>query len=128
MRVQNFQEHQTGAAFILLGNMSWKTIYIVGKTDFREEVRRKLEHSNQRYMPGFIETSSGETTHDLYWLDGRTDLREFKEAIGGKLVWKHRLHFYSTLEEFLQSQQQKTANEFSERERQMIAEMQGSNS
>ncbi len=124
MRVQNFQEQQERMAFILLGNMSWTTIYIVGKTDFREDVRKRLEHSNQRYMPGFINSSSGEMTHDLYWLDGRTDLRAFKEAIGGKLVWKHRLRFYSTLEEFLKSQQEKEANELSEREREMIAEMQ----
>jgi hypothetical protein len=126
MRVQNFQEAENGKAFILLGNMSWKTIYIVGKTDFRDEVTKKLEHSNQRYMPGFIESSSSEMTHDLYWLDGRTDLREFKEAIGGKLVWKYRLRFYSTLEEFLKSQEEKAVNELSEREREMIAEMQGS--
>jgi len=121
MRVQNFQEDHRRAARILLGNMSWKTIYIVGKTDFREEVSRKLQHSSQRYMPGFVDSSNGENTHDLYWLDGRTDLREFKEAIGGKLIWKHRLRFYPTLEEFLQSQQPKT--ELTPREKQMIAEM-----
>lgn len=121
MRAQNFQEQHQQANRTLLGNMSWKTVYIVGKTDFREEVSRKLEHSNQRYMPGYVDSSSGETTHDLYWLDGKTNLREFKEAISGKLIWKHRLRFYETLEEFVQSQQPKT--ELSPRERQMIAEM-----
>ena len=103
--------------------MSWTTIYITGKTDFREEVKKKLEHSDQRYMPGFIENSMGEKTHDLYWLDGQTDLRAFKEAIGGKLIWKHRLRFFDNLEAFLLSQQAKTENEFSEREREMIAGM-----
>lgn len=90
--------------------MSWKTIYIVGKSDFREEVKKKLEHSSQRVMPGFIDSSSIETIHDLYWLDGRTDLRSFKHAIGGKLIWKHRLRFYHTLEEFLNAQQAKKGN------------------
>ncbi len=125
MRTQNFMEAHPVKGFILFGveNMSWTTIYITGKTDFREEVKKKLEHSDQRYMPGFIENSLGETTHDLYWLDGRTDLRAFKEAIGGKLIWKHRLRFFDNLEAFLLSQQAKTENEFSEREREMIAGM-----
>jgi hypothetical protein len=129
MRVQNFHTASGGNGSILFGKkqtMSWTTIYITGKTDFREEVRRKLEHSDQRYMPGFIESSGGEDTHDLYWLDGRTTLRSFKQAIGGKLIWKHRIRFYSTLESFLASQQARKDAEFSEREREMIAEMQES--
>src|SRR5580765_4967471 len=81
--------------------MSWTTIYITGRADFRHEVRKKLEHGDQRFMPGYIENSSDLDTHDLYWLDGRTDLRSFKQAIGGKLIWKYRLRFFTTLEEFL---------------------------
>lgn len=104
--------------------MSWTTIYITGKTDFREEVKKKLEHSDQRYMPGFIESSADEVTHDLYWLDGRTDLRTFKEAIGGKLIWKYRLRFFTSLELFVASQQPKEEGELSDREQEMIAEMQ----
>src|SRR3954469_8949692 len=99
---------QLAKDFILLGKdkkMSWKTIYITGKGDFREEVKRKLEHSDQRYLPGFIESAPGQTTHDLYWLDGRTDLRTFKQAIGGKLIWKYRMRFFNTLEEFTASQE-----------------------
>ncbi len=110
--------------FILLGNMSWTTIYIVGKSDFREEVRKRLEHSNQRYMPGFIDGDSTALPADLYWLDGRIGLRDFKEAIGGKLIWKHRLRFYATLEEYLVSRQTKAESQLSEREREMIAQMQ----
>ena len=127
IRIQNFTDALWGKGITLLGKekaMSWITIYITGKTDFREEVKKKLEHSDQRYMPGFIENGSGEMTHDLYWLDGLTDLRAFKEAIGGKLIWKHRMRFYSTLEAFIASQQPKKDNEFSEHEQAMIAEMQ----
>lgn len=127
MKARYFQEAQRRKGFILFGkekNMSWTTVYITGKTDFREDVKKKLEHSDQRYMPGFIESLSGQATHDLYWLDGRTDLRTFKEAIGGKLIWRHRLHFFTTLEGFLASQQTSKDTEFSAREREMIAEMQ----
>ena len=129
MDVQNIQEGLLEKGFILFGkeeNMSWSTIYIAGKTDFREDVRKKLEHSDQRYMPGFIESASAEMTHDLYWLDGSTTLKAFKEAIGGKLIWKHRLRFYTTLEEFIASQQTNSGSEFSAREREMIALMQRS--
>jgi hypothetical protein len=106
--------------------MSWTTIYITGKTDFREEVRKKLEHSNQRYMPGFIESSSTGETHDLYWMDGRTTLDSFKHAIGAKLIWKHRMRFFPSLESFLASQQTRREVGFSAREQEMIAQMQDS--
>lgn len=115
--------------FILLGKeekMSWKTIYITGKGDFREELKRRLEHTSQRYLPGFIENAPGEITNDLYWLDGRTDLSAFKRAIGGKLIWKYRMRFFGSLEEFMASQEVENKNEFTEKERQMIAEMQQS--
>lgn len=129
MRRQNFHTTQQENGSILFGNrqsMSWTTIYITGKTDFREEVRKKLEHSNQRYMPGFIDSSSDAETHDLYWLDGRTTLASFKHAIGAKLIWKHRMRFYPSLETFLASQQTKKEAGFSTREQEMIAQMQDS--
>ena len=128
MNVQNIKGGVRAKGFIIFGdieNMSWTTIYITGRSDFREEVRKKLEHSDQRYMPGFIESPGDVMMHDLYWLDGRTDLRTFKEAIGGKIIWKHRLRFYKTLEAFLQSQQVTSGSELSTREKEMIAEMQG---
>ena len=127
IRTQNFTDALWGKGITLLGKentMSWTTIYITGKTDFREDVRSKLEHSDQRYMPGYIENPIADCTHDLYWLDGRTDLHAFKEAIGGKLIWKHRLRFYSTLEAFIASQQTKKEEVFSAREQEMISEMQ----
>src|SRR5450755_4669605 len=78
MTMQNIL-HENDFRFELIDEqMSWTTIYITGKTDFRPEVRKKLEHGDQRFMPGYIENSSELDTHDLYWLDGRTDLRSFK--------------------------------------------------
>ncbi len=127
MDKQNILAAGEANSFIILGkdkSMSWTTVYIAGKTDFREDVKKKLAHSDQRYMPGFIEKGTLEVTHDLYWIDERTSLRSFKETIGGKLVWKHRLHFFETLEAFIASQEGKKENPFSEREREMIAEMQ----
>lgn len=85
--------------------MGWTTLYIAGKSDFREDIKEKLKHSNLNFMPGYTGTfSQNEDPHDLYWVDEKIKLREFKDAIGSKLVWKYRLRFYCSLEEFIESQ------------------------
>ena len=84
--------------------MSWTTIYITGRPEFQAEVRKKLEHSNLDFMPGYVDNTTATVTHDLYWLNDQTELREMKLAVGSKLVWKYRLKFYASLEAFLQSQ------------------------
>lgn len=84
--------------------MNWTTIYIKGKSDFREDVRKRLEHSDVNFMPGYIDSSSSYTIHDLYWLDEKVDLRSFKQAIGSKTIWKYRLEFFDSLEQFIESQ------------------------
>lgn len=84
--------------------MGWITVYITGKSDFREEVLKKLEGSDVNFMPGNTGASSDMDTHDLYWLDEKVDLKEFKRAIGSKLIWKYRLNFFTSLEAFIASQ------------------------
>ena len=63
-------------------------------------------------MPGY--TGGADNTEmytDLYWVDEKIKLREFKEAIGSKLVWKYRLNFFTALEAFIESQNAKKHNE-----------------
>jgi hypothetical protein len=84
--------------------MNWTTIYITGRPDFQTEVRKKIEHSDLNFMPGYVDNTTAAVTHDLYWVNDQTELREIKEAVGSKLVWKYRLKFYASLEDFLQSQ------------------------
>lgn len=104
-------------------HMSWITVYISGKTDFRQEVRRKLETSSIPHMPGYMETSPGQDPADLYWLDGTVTMKQLKARIGSKLIWKHRLRFYTSLEDFMASQQAPADTGFTAREREMITEM-----
>lgn len=109
--------------------MGWITIYITGKGDFREDVGRKLEDSDLKLMPGYTGGSVGETNliTDMYWIDEKTTLREVKEAIGSKLIWKYRLRFYDSLESFIESQNtRKTTSEFTAEERALLAEIQAS--
>jgi hypothetical protein len=103
--------------------MNWKTIYITGRENFREDVRRKLDHSHLNFMPGYIDNSMSRVMHDLFWLDESIDLRIFKEAIGSKLIWKYRLRFFTNLEEFVQSQGTGQDDELTKEELEMIAAM-----
>lgn len=89
-------------------NMSWIEIYITGRSGFRDEVRKRLESSSIKFMPG----STGSTTHGLdphvlYWVDRKTNLRAFKHAIGSRLIWRYRLRFYTSLEKFVAAQNNK---------------------
>jgi hypothetical protein len=109
--------------------MGWVTIYITGKGDFHEEVGEKLEDSNLNFMPGYTggSTVEGELFSDLYWVDEKLKLRDLKEAIGSKLIWKYRLNFYTSLESFIESQnKKKTTSDFTAEERALLAEMQAS--
>jgi hypothetical protein len=107
--------------------MGWITIYITGKADFREDVGKKLEDSDLKLMPGYNGgAGDGEAFSDLYWIDEKVKLREIKEAIGSKLIWRYRLNFYTSLEEFIESQKNKRSTEFSDEERALLAEMQAS--
>ena len=109
----------------MLKKMNWITVYITGKPDFRDEVRRKLRHSELAFMPGYSD-SPGPIVHDLYWIEEHTDIRVLKKAIGSKLIWKYRLRFYSSLEKFIESQHSnRDANRFTDEELALISKVRG---
>jgi|SRR5690606_25687112 hypothetical protein len=85
----------------MVGIMNWKTIYIRGRDDFREDVNRRLEHSRLRVMPGSLGTS--EEAAEMYWVAEGVKLKDFKRAIGARTIWKYRLRFYTSLEEFIEA-------------------------
>ncbi len=104
--------------------MGWITVYITGKADFREEVLKKLNNSDLDFMPGYPGASLDFEPHDLYWLNEKIDIRIFKEAIGCKLVWKYRLNFFTSLEEFIEFQNlKKKSLEFTAEENELLAKM-----
>ena len=61
-----------------------------------------------------------EDVHDLYWVDEKVTLRAVKEAIGSKLIWKYRLQFYPSLEEFIESQKNKSEAKLSAEDLEVI--------
>ena len=83
--------------------MNWKTIYIVGgREGFNDEVVRHLECSRLEFMSGYHTRQSLEA-HELFWVPEEMTVREFKEAIGAKTVFKYRLRFFESLEQFIET-------------------------
>lgn len=103
--------------------MNWNTIYITGNTNFWEEVNKKLSRSDLNFLTGYFELRPDNKYHGLYWLDNEVDLRQFKEAIGGKIIWKYRLSFYNDLEQTNNRSKQINSNVFSRKETAMIKSM-----
>jgi hypothetical protein len=99
--------------------MNWTTIYISGKPGFEKEVSDNLESSDFEFMSGSLEDNG----LALYWIGERAALREFKKAIGSKTVFKYRLRFYSSVEEFVETQNNVRSNSFTKEEQAMIKKM-----
>jgi hypothetical protein len=98
--------------------MSWNTLYIAGKTGFKEKILESLEGADLPVMPG---STGNEQDIILLWIDDSLPLRQLKKAIGSKIVFKYRLQFFDTLEEWQQIQNRKST--LTDREEAMIREM-----
>ena len=100
--------------------MGWIQIYIHGKTGCGPDILRQMEHSKINFMPGTIE---GEDNIGLYWVDEKTTIRAFKEAIGSKTIFKHRLRFFSSLEKLNDFYDARPNESFTAQEEAMIRTM-----
>ncbi|HMJ68897.1 MAG TPA: hypothetical protein VK508_08380 [Cyclobacteriaceae bacterium] len=99
--------------------MNWKTVYIVGREKFNDEVNKHLERSGVDFMPGY-DTQQSDQDHELYWVPEEMSMRELKEAIGAKTVFKYRLRFFDSLEQFIETI---NSTEFTEEERKRVERM-----
>lgn len=80
--------------------MGWTTIYIHARPGAEGEILHNLEHSGFNFMPGY----ANEEGLILFWVEEGASLRSFKKAIGAKTIFKYRLHFFTSVEAFTQSQ------------------------
>ena len=76
-------------------NMSWSTVYIHGKSGFKKALEDRLD---DHWLQGNSEAGSELV---MYWLEEDVSLRDFKLAIGSKTIFKYRLRFYTTVDEYL---------------------------
>ncbi len=119
--MQNFIGNETTRTNRCLNDifMNWKTIYIIGKEDFRDEVMKNLSRSGLEYMSGYDSDQSKEA-HELIWVPETMTLRELKMAIGAKTVFKYRLGFFESLEQFIE---RLNNDEFTEDEKKRVERM-----
>ncbi|HEY5917416.1 MAG TPA: hypothetical protein VIU13_08455 [Chryseolinea sp.] len=96
--------------------MSWVTVYMRGRKGFRREVLAKLERT---WLPG-----SHEANKDLlmFWIEDISKLRSLKIAVGSKLIFKYRLHFFTDLDFHLKAEKSQLT-EFSMAETEMVTKM-----
>lgn len=99
--------------------MNWSTLYISGKEGFREDVLKNLNDSDFAFMQGYSEAND----LALYWIDEKANLRDFKKAIGSKVVFKYRLQFFTSVEEFIESARNVKSNSFTKEEQALIRKM-----
>jgi hypothetical protein len=76
-------------------------VYIIGNPGFVELLNKEL-HDNSLYIRGQASVEVPDKEVQLYWINNKKKLHEFKRAVGADLVWKFRLHFYFDLEKFTQ--------------------------
>ena len=96
--------------------MSWITVYIKGRKSFRKEVLAKLERT---WLLG-----NEDVNNDLlmYWIEDASKLKSLKTAIGSKLIFKYRLHFFTDLDFHLKAEKRQST-EFSTVETEMMTTM-----
>jgi hypothetical protein len=105
VRIQNYIEIKAKRERICMG---WVTVYIRGKNGFKSDVLHELDRSRVDVLPG----NANERGVALYWIPEDLSLRDFKKAIGAKTIFKHRLKFYMTVEEFVENKFNTRAEEF----------------
>lgn len=84
---------------------NWVPLYIVGRDCFQKQVLEALDRSELPFMPGYLFDNSLSQNHGMLWVDESIDLRSYKKAIGAKVIWRHRLRFFTDLNEFTASSQ-----------------------
>jgi len=99
--------------------MSWTTIYIKGTKGFEPEVLRHVEKSGFSFLPG----SNMDNGFSLYWINDRSQLREFKKAITAKTIFKYRLRFSTDM--VATQEEDRTISALTANEKAMVEKMSG---
>ncbi len=82
---------------------NWQPLYVAGIGNFSHDVQRALEDSQVPFMTGYLYDTSLKDNHCMFWIDGSRSTQDYKRAIGPKLIWRHRLRFFSDLDAFTTS-------------------------
>lgn len=96
--------------------MGWVTVYIKGRKGFQDGVVSKLKGA------WLLGSSQPDSDLVMFWVPEATNLRTLKVAIGSKLIFKHRLRFFTDLDTHVKFKKP-PSNEFSTAEHELVNKM-----
>jgi hypothetical protein len=76
------------------------TIYILGKKGFRYALSKQLSKTCKVCLPGVMLEFDANLECQLYWIPEDMTLHDFKKKIGSFHIFKYRLTFYESAEEY----------------------------
>lgn len=76
------------------------TVYILGIRGFRYALSKQLSKTAKLCLPGVMLEFDNELECQLYWIPETMTLHEFKRKIGSFHIFKYRMTFYESAEEY----------------------------
>ena len=77
-----------------------ETIYILGKKGFRKYVSNQFGKKLPLAIPGHVMDQRPDKECIIYWLPESTSPKEVKRAVGAKILFKYRLHFFTSADAY----------------------------
>lgn len=92
------------------------TIYVFGKKGFRAPISKQLSRTCKVCLPGdMLEHHEGTHECQVYWIPENLELQKFKRQIGSVLVFKYRLQFFTSADEYYKRTTPLLTNTFSDK-------------
>lgn len=76
------------------------TVYILGKKGFRYAVGKQLGKTCRACLPGELLDHDEDRECQLYWVPENLDLIEFKRKVTAFIVFKYRLQFFTSADDY----------------------------
>jgi hypothetical protein len=88
------------------------TIYILGRKGFRYALSKQLSKTGKLCLPGVMLEFDSDLECQLYWIPETMTLHDFKKKIGSFHIFKYRLTFYDSAEEYHKKSGERTKKDF----------------
>jgi hypothetical protein len=76
------------------------TVYILGKKGFRYAVGKQLGKTSRASLPGELIDHDDDRECQLYWVPENLNLVEFKKKVTAFIIFKYRLQFFTSADEY----------------------------
>jgi hypothetical protein len=82
------------------------TVYILGRKGFRYAVGRQLGKTCRACLPGELIDHDDDRECQLYWVPENLELVDFKRKITAFIIFKYRLQFFTSADDYWLSRSQ----------------------